>query len=166
MSEFTPISTQEEFDKAIKSRLAQKDREAEEKYKDYLSPDKVSSLKEDYEKKLEEAKKSAKEAAEKLSAIDLTVSELTKRAEAAENSLLKNEIAYANNLPLELAGRLVGTTKEELTKDAETLAALLPTRTAGRQAPPLHSTNPAQQTKSLNDQALLGLLGQLKGETN
>ena len=58
MSDFTPIQTQEEFDKAIRGRLAQKDRELEEKYKDYLSPDKVSSLREDYEKKLEEAKKS------------------------------------------------------------------------------------------------------------
>ena len=48
MSDFTPIQTQEEFDKAIKGRLAQKDREAEERYKDYLSPDKVSELKADY----------------------------------------------------------------------------------------------------------------------
>ena len=35
MSEFTPITTQEEFDKAIKGRLAQKDRELEEKFKPF-----------------------------------------------------------------------------------------------------------------------------------
>ena len=162
MSDFTPITTQEEFDKAIKGRLAQKDREAEEKYKDYLSPEKVSSLKEDYEKKLEEAKKSAKEAADKLSAKDVTVTELTKRAEAAENSLLKNKIAYDHKLHLELAGRLVGTTEEELAKDAESLAALVKPSSA----PPLRSTDPSQQTKTLADQALVGLLSQLKGETN
>ena len=39
MSEFTPIETQEDFDKAIKSRLAQKDRVLAEKYKSYLSPE-------------------------------------------------------------------------------------------------------------------------------
>ena len=51
--EFKVIETQEDFDKAIQKRLAQKDRELEEKFKDYLAPDKVSALKEEYEKKLE-----------------------------------------------------------------------------------------------------------------
>lgn len=162
MSEFTPITTQEEFDKAIKSRLAQKDREAEEKYKDYLSPDKVSSLKEDYEKKLEELKKSAKDAADMLSENQKTVGELTKRAETAEHSLLKNKIAYDHKLPLELAGRLVGETEEELTKDAETLASLVKPSSA----PPLYSTNPNNNTHTASDQALLGLLSQIKGDNN
>ena len=162
MSEFTPIQTQEEFDKAIKGRLAQKDREAEERYKDYLSPDKVSELKADFEKKLEEAKKSAKEAADKLSENDKTVAELTKRAETAENSLLKNKIAYSHKLPLELAGRLVGTTEEELTQDAESLAALMKPSSA----PPLYSTNSTIGIKTPESQALLGLLSQIKGENN
>lgn len=162
MSEFTPITTQEEFDKAIKARLAQKDREAEEKYKDFLSPDKVSSLKEDYEKKLEELKKSAKEAADKLSENQKTVGELTKRAETAEHSLLKSKIAYAHNLKLELAERLIGDTEEELNKDAEFLAASMkPTTTA-----PLYSVNPNTNTQTASDQALLGLLSQIKGDNN
>lgn len=160
MSDFTPIQTQEEFDKAIKGRLAQKDREAEERYKDYLSPDKVSELKADYEKKLEEAKKSAKEAADKASGFDKTVAELTARAEKAENSLLKTNIAYSHKLPLELAGRLVGTTEEELTKDAESLAALV--KPAG--TPPLYSNDSNHVAKSEVDQAMLGLLNQMKGE--
>ena len=37
MSEFKAIETQEEFDKAIKARLAQKDRELADQYKDYQS---------------------------------------------------------------------------------------------------------------------------------
>ena len=162
MSEFTPITTQEEFDKAIKSRLAQKDREAEEKYKDFLSPDKVSSLKEDYEKKLEELKKSAKDAADQLSENQKTVGELTKRAETAEHSLLKNKIAYAHNLKLELAERLIGNTEEELNKDAEFLAASMKPNTTA----PLYSTNPNTNTHTASDQALLGLLSQIKGDNN
>ena len=159
MGEFTAIMTQEDFDKAIKSRLAQKDREYEEKYKDYLSPDKVSKLKEDYQKKVEEFEKSAKEATAKLSENQKTVDELTKRAETAENSLLKNQIAYENKLPLELAVRLVGNTKEELTKDAESLASLLkPTS-----APPLRSTDARPNGAVLSEQAAMsGLLEQLK----
>ena len=45
MGDFIPIQTQEEFDKAIKARLAQKDRELEERFKDYLSPEKAAELK-------------------------------------------------------------------------------------------------------------------------
>lgn len=162
MSDFVPIQTQEDFDKAIKGRLAQKDREAEEKYKDFMSPEKVSELKADYEKKLEEAKKAAKDATDKLSANEKTVADLTTRIETAENSLLKNTIAYKHKLPLELASRLVGTNEEELTKDAESLSALMkPSTTA-----PLHSTNPSITNKTPESQALIGLLSQIKGETN
>ena len=137
MSEFTPIETQEDFDKAIKSRLAQKDRELAEKFKDFLSPDKAEAMKADYEKKLEEANKAVKEAQDKLKTFDDTVSELTKRAESAETSLLKNKVAYESKLPLELASRLIGTTEEELKKDAESLSGIIKPSSA----PPLHTGN-------------------------
>lgn len=135
MSDFTPIETQEDFDKAIKSRLAQKDREMSEKYKGYLSPDQVEAMKADYGKQLEEANKALKDAQDKVKTFDDTVSELTKRAENAETSLLKNKVAIANRLPIELASRLVGNTEEELTKDAESLSGIL----GSKNAPPLHT---------------------------
>ena len=119
MSEnFKVIETQEELDKIIKSRLAQKDREVAESYKDYLSPEKAEALKADYEKKLEEANKNLKDAQDKLKTFDDTVSELTKRAETAEVSLLKNKVAIENNVPISSAYRLIGTTEEELKADA------------------------------------------------
>lgn len=163
MSEFAPITTQEEFDKAIKSRLAQKDREYEEKYKDYLSPDKVSELKKSYEDKLTADKDLLKAAEDKVKEHDKIVSELTDRAEKAEKSLLKNKIAYDNKLPLELASRLVGDSEEELKKDAESLASLVsPTG-----APPLKSyeTNYSKggSAPSAETAAFQALLGQLKG---
>ena len=52
--EFKIIETQEDFDKAIQKRLAQKDKEQAEKYKEYMSPDDVTSLKSEYDKKLQE----------------------------------------------------------------------------------------------------------------
>lgn len=137
MSEFTPIETQEDFDKAIKARLAQKDRELAEKYKDFMAPNDVEVLKANFGKQIEEANKKAKEAQENYAALDGKVSELTKRAESAESSLLKNKIAYEHKLPLELANRLIGTTEEELTKDAESLSGLIKPSTT----PPLHTSN-------------------------
>lgn len=143
MSEnFKVIETQEELDKIIKSRLAQKDREVAETYKDYLSPEKVEAMKADYGKQLEEANKLVKEAQDKLKTYDDTVSELTKRAETAEVSLMKNKIAYENKLPLELANRLIGTTEEELKKDAESLSGIIKPSTQ----PPLHVSNPTKST--------------------
>ncbi len=137
MSDFKTIETQEDFDKAIKSRLAQKDRELEEKYKDYLSPQDAEAMKADYKKQLDEANKNLKDIQEKLKTFDSTVSDLTKRAEVAETSLLKTKIAHEKKLPLELAERLVGSTEEELKADAENLSGIL--KPSGKGAPPLHS---------------------------
>lgn len=160
MSDFTPIETQEAFDKAIQKRLAQKDRELADQYKDYLSPDDVAAMKADFENKIREAGEAVKAAEDKVKDKDVTVSELTKRAEAAEQSLLKNKIAYENRLPLELANRLVGSNEEELKADAETLASLIkPTNT-----PPLH-TGEHPTGGTTNNQmgaGMMSLLSQLK----
>lgn len=158
MSEFTPITTQEEFDKAIKGRLAQKDRELEEKFKDYLSPDKVSELKKDYENKLEESKRLVKEAQDKLKENESSVAELKTRAEKAESSILKSKIAYQHKLPMELADRLVGESEEDLNKDAESLASIV----GSGSTPPLYTreTNNAGGATA-NDAAMLGLLSAL-----
>ena len=136
MSDFTPIETQEEFDKAIKSRLAQKDREMSEKYKAYLSPDEAKAMKADFEKQIEDANKLVKEANDKLSTFDKTVSELTQRAEKAETKVLKTQIANEKHLPIELADRLIGNTKEELEADADNLSGII--KPSGKGAPPLY----------------------------
>ena len=156
MSEFKVIETQEEFDKAIKARLAQKDRELEEKYKDYLSPEQAEELKADFGKQLEDANKLVKEANDKLKNYDTTVSELTKRAESAELSLTKSKVAYEHKLPLELASRLIGTTEEELNKDAESLSGLIKPASA----PPMYSTIKNNPSGS-NDGGMLDVLQQV-----
>lgn len=157
MGDFKVIETQEEFDKAIKSRLAQKDRELEEKYKDFLSPEKVKELKAEQEKRLKEFEEKLKEANEKIASNDDVVSKLTNRATEAEVKLLKQKVAHVNRLPLELADRLIGTTEEELSKDAESLAALLkPSNT-----PPLRTTEGAKTNTNSLDAQFMGLLSQV-----
>lgn len=51
------------------------------------------------------------------------------RAEAAEARALRLEVAADKGLDLKLAGRLQGSTREELEADADTLRALLPAAT-------------------------------------
>lgn len=157
--DFKVIETQEEFDKAIQKRLAQKDREAAEKYKDFLSPDEVAEIKTEYENRIKEATEQVKSVKESYASQDAEFKALTERAEKAEKSLLKNRIAHENGLPLELSARLIGDTEEELKADAESLAAFMKPQSA----PPLMSFEPvttdsktaawAQMVAGLNPQS-------------
>ena len=70
MAEFTPITTQEEFDKAIGDRLKRERETVKKEYADYLSPDDVQKKYEGYlspddVKKEYEGYLSPEEAAEK-----------------------------------------------------------------------------------------------------
>ena len=164
MSEFTPIMTQDDFDKAIQKRLAQKEREMTEQFKEYMSPDAVKDLKADLDRKIKEANEAVKVVEDKLKDKDQTVLDLTKRAEDAEGRLLKNKIAYENKLPLELAGRLIGSTEEELKADAESLASLMkPSTTA-----PLRTTEVrgSGTNNTAVDAGMMQLLGQLNAGSN
>ena len=159
MSEFKVIETQEDFDKAIKSRLAQKERELAEQYKDYLSPEQVETLKADFKKEIDEANDLAAKAKAAIESKSKEVSELESRVANAESALLKQKVAHANKLPLELASRLIGTSEEELTKDAETLAALLKPAST----PPLRTSEGANSGTPLtnNNAQYMGLLSSL-----
>ena len=158
MADFTPITTQEEFDKAIQERLSRKDRELADKY--YLSPSQQEKLRKEYEEKLTKAAEDLKAIQDKQKEHDQTVSDLTKRAQTAENSLLKNQIAYEHKLPLELATRLVGDNKADLEKDAETLASLLKPQGAA----PLRTTEVRGTSNSFGpDASVMEFLSQLDG---
>ena len=137
MAEFTAITTQEEFDKAIKKRLEQKDREVAEKYRDYLAPDKVDALKADYDKKLADASAELKAATEKIAGHEKETADLLRRATTAETALLKGKVASKHKIPLELAERLVGDTEEDLEKDAEKFAGFMAPQTP----PPLRTND-------------------------
>lgn len=162
MSDFKVIETQEDFDKAIQSRLKQKDRELADKYKDYLSPDDVTALKADYDKQLQEANKLVEEANKKLSTFDDTVSNLTQRAESAENKLLKNKVAYENKLPIELSDRLIGSTEEELKADAEKLSGIL--KPQGHGAPPLYTGTQTSQSGNTYEAGMAEVLAGINAQ--
>lgn len=162
MSDFKIIETQEDFDKAIQSRLKQKDRELADKYKDYLSPDDVTALKADYDKQLQDANKLVEEANKKLSTFDETVSNLTQRAETAENKLLKNKVAYENKLPIELSDRLIGSTEEELKADAEKLSGIL--KPQGHRAPPLYTGTQTSQSGNTYEAGMAEVLAGINAQ--
>lgn len=139
MSEFKAITTQEEFESALKKRLEQKEREVSERFKDYLSPEDAAKLKGGYEDQIKGLNESMTAANEKIKTHDAEMADMKAKAEKAELDLLRGKVATSKGVPLGLADRLIGSTKEELEKDAEALAGFLKPHTA----PPLHSNDPA-----------------------
>lgn len=139
MAEFKVIETQEEFDSAIQKRLAQKEREVTERFKGYLSPDDAVTLRNGYEEQLKAMQGDLDAANERISGFDSELSEWKTKASKAEHELLRGKVAAAKGLPFELSTRLVGTTKEELEADADTLASFV----APHAAPPLRTNAPA-----------------------
>lgn len=154
MAEFKAIETQEELDRIIGERLKRERDATEKKYADFETLKEKAARYDEIEKK--DFAGQIKTLTEKLSAKDSTISELTARANKAENSMLKAKIAHENGVPLELAGRLVGETEEDIRKDAETFASFFT-----KSAPPLRSVDPVTATNK-TDAALLNVLAQLK----
>ena len=98
MSEFKEIKTQEEFDTAIKERLARENK----KYEGFVSPDKLAELKADYEKEISK--------------------EYEGKIAKYESDSVKTRIANEMGLPSSIASRLKGSNEEEIRKDAESFA--------------------------------------------
>lgn len=133
MSEFVPITTQEDFDKAVKERLEKERKTVKKQYEGYLSPDEVKKQYEGYlspeqEKEKYEGYITPEQAAEK-----------DKKIKGYEIGSMKTRIARENNIPYELAGRLTGETEEDIKKDAESLAKIWREQNGA----PLASTEPS-----------------------
>ena len=155
MAEFTPITTQEEFDAAIKERLT-RDREAQakktaEKYADYED---LKAKTAEYEKQIAGFAEQLKSVEEK----DKKIAELEGSVKKYEISALKTRIAHESGLDYSLASRLTGDTEDEIRTDAKSLS-----DTIGKMktsAAPAKSTEPAGAAGKTNAgyQALLSSL--------
>lgn len=132
MSEFKPITTQEEFDAAIKGRLSRE----KEKYGDYDQlKSSVAELEEENVglKSIIEATNQSKADADK------QLEELQDKIAGYETASLRTRIALKHGLPYDLADRLQGNDEESFEADAERLAGLIK-RT--KKVAPIRETEP------------------------
>lgn len=118
MSEFKPITTQEEFDAAIKGRLSRE----KEKYGDYEQlKSRVAELEEE-----NVGLKSTIEATNQSKAdADKQLEELQSQIAGYETASLRTRIALQYGLPYDLADRLQGTDEDSFKADAERLASFV-----------------------------------------
>ena len=152
----TPITTQEQFDEAIKARLAKQSK----KFEGYTSPDDLAGIKADYDKRINELERTLKETSEKLGGFDKEIADRDAKIKSYETEILKQKIARENGLPYKLYNRLTGETEEELTKDAKALAEIFKASST-----PVPLANPEAPISTDNkDASYKQMLKQLKGE--
>ena len=127
MAEFKPITTQEEFDAAIKDRISRNTKtvtdEVTKKYEGYISPQDLAAKTKELTDKVADL---TKQAADK----DKSIADLTAENKSVKLTSTKIRIAHEKGLPFELAERLTGDTEEAIGKDAEALAKFVSTGTA------------------------------------
>ena len=118
MSEFKPITTQEEFDAAIKARLSRE----KEKYSDY---DQLKSRVNELEEENIGLKSTIEANNQSKADSDKQLEEMQKQIAGYETASLRTRIALQHGLPYDLADRLQGADEESLTADAERLASFV-----------------------------------------
>ena len=158
MADFTPITTQEQFNAAIADRIR---REQETISKKYAGFDDLQSKVAEYEKKIGDMEQAAKDSAAKYGGFDSKLAELEGKVKGYETNSVKMRIAHEAGIPYELAGRLAGESEDDIRKDAQELSKLI---TKSAPAAPLRSSEPGVgDTKTA---ALRALTNQLtnKGE--
>lgn len=154
--EFKPITTQEEFDKAIQERLNRQKESIERQYADYAD---LKAKNAEMEKELGSLRNTLSEVNEKAKGYDKTFAELNAKIAGYETANLKTKIALQHGLPYDFASRLVGEDEKAIRADAESLSKLF--KTQNTQPPPLKSTEP---TGTGEGAELRTLLNELRGE--
>lgn len=164
MAEFKAITTQEEFDIAIKDRLKRQEDSIKSQYADYGSlKDTIAKLQneaqawtgkeKELKDKADSLEKEKKDVQDKLDAADKKVKDL-------ETDALKTKVAIEKGLPLELRSRLAGQTEDEIKADAEALAGIIGQEQ--RRGLPGFSPDDGGTGGNNNDAAFLGMLKEMK----
>ena len=155
MSEFKPITTQEELDSIIGERLKRQKESISKQYTDYED---LKTKNVDLEKELTELKKSIESSASSKTELEKQIEELTGKVKAHDLSSLKIKYALENGIPYHLAGRISGDDEDSIKADAESLSDFFKSQTP---PPPLKNT---EKKVSGEDVAYQNILKALKGE--
>lgn len=132
MSDFKPITTQEEFDAAIKERLSRE----KAKYSDY---DQLKSRVTELETENVGLKSTIEGNNQSKADADKQLEELQNQIAGYETASLRTRIALQYGLPYDLADRLQGTDEASFKADAERLAGYMKSKES---IPPLKTNEP------------------------
>lgn len=155
MGEFKEITTQEEFDEAIKDRLARQKDTILKQFADYSD---IKSKNVDLEKEIGELKATIESSTSSKAELEKQIEELTGKVKSNELNSLRIKYALENGIPYNLANRISGDDEESIKTDAQSLSDFFKSQTP---PPPLKNTE--TNTKG-EDVAYQNILKGLKGE--
>ena len=158
MGEFTPITTQEDFDKAISERLKRERETLTKKYADY---DDILGKNKDLTAQNTTLSQALEEATGKIKGHDKEMAEQTGKIKNYETASVKTRIANELGLPYKLADRLSGESEDDIRKDAEGLLGLIK---KNQPVPPLADPEPEPSEKNNKMAAMKTMLQNMKGE--
>lgn len=125
MSDFTPITTQEQLDQIIGQRV---ERAKSSTLKEFQSSEEYTGMVSrlaDQDKQISDMTRAAEELAKKYEGYDKTLADLQGKVKAYETRSVKSRIAHEVGIPYELIDRLNGETEEDIKADAESLKKLV-----------------------------------------
>jgi len=157
MSDFTPINSQEEFDEAIKGRIARERENSAKKYAGYISPDDFNSKVGEYEKTIGGLNDAISKANEQIKNHENEIADRDLKIKAYESHSVKTRIAHEFGLDYDAVDFLQGDDEDSIKKSAESLKNLV----GKRHVAPLASGDDTGDTKKA---ALKNTLKGLKGE--
>lgn len=156
MAEFTPITTQAEFDAAIAERLTRQEKTITARFDGAMTADDVKKLKAGYETTISDLRKQVENAGIKAAESEKQLTDLNARIRGYETDSVKTRIALEMGLPYQMARRLTGETEEDIRRDAEALRGMM---SQGRPVAPLAKEPDGVRNA---DEALRGLLSNMK----
>lgn len=155
---FEPINTQEEFDAAVKDRLA---REAK-KYEGYTSPEDLEKIKADIraesDSKIKDLSGQIDSVNQQLAERDKSIEEKDAKIKGYETNSEKMRIARETGLSYEAVDYLKGDDEKSIRESAEALKALI----GNKPAPPLGDPEP--DAGNGKDEAYKKMLREMEGE--
>ena len=119
MTEFTPITTQEDFDAAIGERLKRERKTIADKYADYQT---IKDANAGYDQQLADLQALLDTANAKVTQSSASIADLSSKIATYETDLVKMRVAQEQGLPFEIASRLTGKDEAEIRADAQALA--------------------------------------------
>lgn len=154
MSEFTPITTQEQLNEIIGERVTK----VKAKYDGYMSPEDVGKIKADYDKQIADLNSAAEASAKKYADFDKQLAERDEKIKGYESHSVKQRIAHEYGLPYGAADFLKGDDEKSIKQSAEAVKSIFGTK---KKAAPMSS---GESTGNDSRSAFKSVLANLKGE--
>ena len=124
MADFKVIETQEQFDERIKERLGRAENKIREEFKGWTSPDDLTKIRAEYEKKIESITEKFNSDLNKYSGYDEKFTAFEDEIKQLKTSALKIRIANEKKLPMDAVEFLQGDDEESITESADRLQKL------------------------------------------